>query len=99
MSYYKDPHEWEEDDDRPVDAPVKLVGEILYETPKAILFKVNGTTGINAKGSWFPLSQCVKIVRTPAPKFEGSETREQLEDWEPKDEIHIAAWLAKKKGV
>jgi hypothetical protein len=85
-----------EDDDDDIEIPVKLVGEILHETEKAILFAINGSP--IRGGTWFPKSQIYKVVKNP-PQFNGTETREELMNWIPKDEIHISKWIADKKGL
>lgn len=73
-----------------------LVGDILKETNKAILFtsvqvKVNETAVPYAspmKGAtWYPFSQITRIVRNP--------------NLGPQEysELHVSEWIAEKKGL
>lgn len=64
---------------------VKLTGEIIAETPKAILLR--SKVGTELTEMWLPLSQVSKIVRA----FDATDGTEL-------DEVHVAAWLANKKG-
>lgn len=61
---------------------IKIQGNILKETEKAMLFQARNASGI-LTSEWIPISQCSEIHRN---------------ENEDSTELHLAEWIAEKKG-